>query len=251
MKIDWDKYTIESLPHTLRRVGIFSILQVLISQIKAIHASYLSLKSAKIKEQSGNSQVCMLKKMVSDQLNLNIDIAPDTGLSNDFIVKVDSLDVDKERRLVALINKYKLAGKSFTLNNAAVVFTQSFAGYVCEKASLVYGWGGYVCELAGKEVNVLTIDFWKDVAGNTGFDISAALSPVRVTLVCGIYDSYSQTFIKNELVTHIRETQDPTPVTVKYPIVQAEDGELLTIDLLVIEDDQYKYELNITTWPNT
>lgn len=250
MRIDWDKYTIESLPHTLRRVGIFSILQVLISQIKTIHASYLSLKSAKIKEQSGNSQVCMLKKMVSDQLNLNIDIVPGTGLPTDFIVKVDSLDTDKERRLVALINKYKLAGKSFTLNNAAVLFTQTFAGYVCEKASLVYNWGGYVCEMAGKEVNVLTIDFWKDVAGNTGFDISAALSPVRVTLVCGIYDPQNQSFIRSVSVTHVRETNDPTPVTVSYPVVQYLDGELRTIALLTTEDDTYKYELNIETWPN-
>ena len=229
---------------------MFAILQVLISPVVRLYNLFISLRDEQIMNQAGTSQVCMLQKIVHDQLNLSIEIEESNGLSTDFIVKCDSLDLDKERRLVALVSKYKLAGKSFLLNNASVVFTQVWGNYACEKAMLAYNFGGYVCELAVKQLNVLTIDYWKDVAGNTGFYLSAALSPVEVTLVCEIVDPQNGVLKEEKLITHVRQTVDPSPVTILYPVVQEQDGELKSIRLLIPEDDIYIYELYISTWPN-
>lgn len=57
--------------------------------------------------------------MIKDQLGLTVEIVEDDGFPNDFIIKVSSQELDKERQLIALIDKYKQAGKSFSLNNSS------------------------------------------------------------------------------------------------------------------------------------
>lgn len=100
-------------------------------------------------------QVCMMTKIIHDELGLNAVIEEENGKPYDFSVDVTVANTDVERRLIALISKYKLAGKNFTLNNAAVTWGQSWGGYVCEEKRITVNWGGYVCEGKYRPINVL------------------------------------------------------------------------------------------------
>ena len=56
--------------------------------------------------------------------------------------------MDKERQLFALLNRYKLAGKSYIYENSSVSYLAYWDKFVCEKtiAQAEYYWGAFVCE---------------------------------------------------------------------------------------------------------
>lgn len=244
--IDFNRFILTYLPHSLRRVTIYSILQVLISPVVRLYNLFLSFRQEQIIKQSGTSQTIMLKKMVHDQLALDIDIEEDTGLSNDFIVKVASQELDKERQLVALINKYKQAGKSFTLNNAAVIFTQAWGDFVCEIAELNYNWGGFVCEISAQVLNQITV-LAKYVAtyGHGSITVTAELSPVTVYLNVFLRDE-NTSLERIVPVTHERINTESSPVAVNYIYIQGINERVTKVELVQEYDGQYNFFLDLT-----
>nr|WP_320037194.1 hypothetical protein [uncultured Bacteroides sp.] len=196
--------------------------------------------------QAGNGQVCMLQKIVHDNLDIDIDIEEDTGLSNDFIIKVASMELDKERSLIALINKYKQAGKSFTLNNAAVVFTQTWTNFVCEIAELTSIWGDYVCELTAQVINTITVlARYSPIDGQGAITVTAELSPVAV---------YLNVFLRDEdtsaerivTVLHERINTDSAPEAVSYEFDQGINERVIKVELTQEYDEVYHYYLELT-----
>ena len=244
--IDFNRFILTYLPHSLRRVTIYSILQVLIAPVQRLYNLFLSFRQEQIIKQSGTSQTIMLKKMVHDQLDLDIEIEEDTGLSNDFIVKVVSQQLDKERQLVALINKYKQAGKSFTLNNAAVVFTQTWGNFVCEIAELNYNWGDFICELAALVNNTITATAkYAPVGGKGSINVSAQLSPVVVYLNIFLRDE--DTSLERIVpITHERINTDSSPVSVNYQYDQGLNERVIKVELVQEYDDMYHFFLELT-----
>lgn len=244
--IDFNRFILTYLPHSIRRVTIYSILQVLISPVARLYNLFLSFRQEQIIKQSGTSQTIMLKKMVHDQLALDIEIEEDTGLSNDFIVKVASQELDKERQLVALINKYKQAGKSFTLNNAAVVFTQAWGDFVCEIANMNYSWGDFICELAALVNNTITVSAQDgEISGKGLVDITAQLTPVTVYIV--VYITNEQTSAERSIIlTHERTNTDSSPVMVEYTVDLSTYEHITDIALAQTSDGVYNFILNKT-----
>lgn len=49
---------------------------------------------------AGTPQVCMLQKIIRDELGLDVRIEEGNGKPIDFIIKTTFVDVDKERRLL-------------------------------------------------------------------------------------------------------------------------------------------------------
>jgi hypothetical protein len=144
--MDFNKFILIYLPHTLRRTKLFSFIKVLISPVTRLYGLFLAFKTEQTIAQAGTGQICMLKKIVYDKLGLNINIVEDTGNPNDFIVQVTTLDTDQMRQLSALISKYKQAGKSFTINNTDIAYSQSWGDYICEIQNWIQTWADYVCE---------------------------------------------------------------------------------------------------------
>lgn len=242
--IDFDTLILSYLPHCMRRVRIFAFIKVLVSPIVRLYNLFLTFKQEQIINQSGTPQTCMLKRMIHDQLGLDVDIVEDNGLPNDFIVKVSSQQLDKERQLVALVNKYKQAGKSFALNNAAVIYTQTWGGFVCEQQTISEQWGGFICEQAEKRLNTVTANYIHE--GNQ-FEITVqpTYSPVTIQIVVGIRNSlYGNAYTTIIIYSNDTSYPDEQILTIEY-----EAGDFITDMHLVVEsDDNYDYELitNIT-----
>jgi hypothetical protein len=242
--MNWNRLIITNLPHPLRRVTVFAILQALISPVVRIYNLFVSLRDEQIMNQAGTSQVCMLQKIVHDKLNLSIDIEEDTGLPNDFIVKVASQELDKERRLIALIKKYKLAGKSFTLNNAAVNFVQTWSDYVCEKAAFVQTWSDYVCERISLPDNTITVHAINiPLTTTSDIQVTASLSPLSINITLAIQNTL--TFAtRTAIITHTRQTADPTPQMIEHTIDHDINEKVVDVGLMAYSDDQYNYILD-------
>lgn len=96
----------------------------------------------------GSPQVCMLEKIIKDTLSIDAVIEEGDGKPADFIIKTAFTDIDKERQLFALIDRYKLAGKSYRYENQQVDYKGEWSNYVCERVlvPVVSRWSEYVCE---------------------------------------------------------------------------------------------------------
>lgn len=131
--VSWTKWILDLLPVRLRNIRLFVLLQVLISPIPDLYGKFTVWKARVAQKASVIPQVCMLKKIVYDDLGIIIDIEEGDGKPVDFIIKASFPNVDKERQLFALLERYKLAGKSYSYSNTEVAYECIWNRYVCEK----------------------------------------------------------------------------------------------------------------------
>lgn len=160
--MDWNKWIIERLPRRLRVVGMFVLCVVLTSYIKQLHDEFIEWRRKLRIRMAGTPQVCQLKKIVHDELGLDIQIEEGNGKPIDFIIKTSFVDIDKERRLFALLDRYKLAGKSYGYENAEITLTATWSRFVCERIEVkpILTWGGFVCEVL--RINAIRVTYyWK------------------------------------------------------------------------------------------
>ena len=165
----------------------------------------------------------MLQKIIRDELGLDVRIEEGNGKPIDFIIKTTFVDVDKERRLFALLDRYKLAGKSYGYENAGIMITAQ--------------WTGFVCELKGKRDNSVEAD----VLGY-GFDL-------KVT---------AQYPVSEPLPIHFKVGSETTERTVHYTSTKENQAVIFPVDatggnaivessvrLGITEDDEYVYEFRL------
>lgn len=147
MEINWEKWIVESLPFRLRSKVICAFCFSLVSPVLSLYNDFDRWR-AKMKIKAGGSpQVCMLKKVVYDELGVNIEIEEGNGKPHDFIVQTAFPNVDKERQLFALLDRYKLAGKSYRYDNTNVAINIEWGVFVCELADISWSWNRFVCEV--------------------------------------------------------------------------------------------------------
>ncbi|WP_455592937.1 hypothetical protein [Bacteroides sp.] len=146
--MDWNKWIIERLPRKLRVVGVFALCVVLTSYIRQLYDEFVEWRRKLRTRMAGTPQVCQLRKIVHDELGVDIEIEEGDGRPTDFIIKTAFVNIDKERRLFALLNRYKLAGKNYGYENAKIVIAYTWGDYICERAILEYNvnWTNYACE---------------------------------------------------------------------------------------------------------
>lgn len=144
MDIQWEKWVIESLPGRLRRSQVIALCMAYCVPIQALYGEFVRWRRKMRIKSGGSPQACMLQKIVKDSLGVNVVIQESNGKPVDFIVQTAFTDMDKERQLFALLDRYKLAGKSYSYENAEVMYEAQWTGYVCEKV---------------KEVNLITFTY--------------------------------------------------------------------------------------------
>lgn len=150
--MNWGRWIIERLPKRLRTVTLFTLCMVYTAFIRREHDEFLEWQKKMKIRMSGSPQVCMLKKVIYDELGINIEIEEGNGKPYDFIITTAFSDVDKERQLFALLDRYKLAGKSYGYANAEVLLNYEWGGYVCVAQTSFVTWGGFVCEIKNRPV---------------------------------------------------------------------------------------------------
>lgn len=172
MDINWNKWAIENLPFRFRTKIMSAYCISLVSPVQVLYEE-VDRWQAKMKTKAGGSpQVCMMQKVVKDTLGIDIVILEGDGKPTDFIIQTAFTDTDKERQLFALLDYYKLAGKSYSYENKQVACIANWTDYVCEKGEVTFNqqWSKYVCEKGnGDRINNITITYyWKyDAEWNT------------------------------------------------------------------------------------
>lgn len=154
MIIDLYKYVKLMLPPRLRVVQLIEFVRVLTAQIPRANYDFdLFLADANYRVNVNASKIA-LEHLISYELDAIAEIEELDGKPFDFIVNVyGSTD---EQRLKALLDGYKLAGKSYTFRLGDVVYTAEWGNHVCEDIVEAWSaeWSDYVCE-DDKEVNVV------------------------------------------------------------------------------------------------
>ena len=150
MIINWYKYIREMLPTRLRLVQLVEFIRVMVWQVPVANTAFdLFLADANYKV-NVNASVIALERLIQYELDAIATIEELDGKSFDFMVNVHSA-VD-EKRLKALINNYKLAGKTFAFKLGAVVYSAEYINHVCEDIITVFGaeYIDHVCEQDGE-----------------------------------------------------------------------------------------------------
>jgi len=179
MIINWYKYIREMLPPRLRLTGLVETLRVLVFQIPKIGSDF-DLKLAQLKYRTHlNASTIALEKLIETELDALATIEELDGKPFDFLVDVHS-PVD-ETRLRALVNQYKIAGKSFMFKLGAVDYTADFINHECEDIIELYTaeFTDYVCEQDGD--NKITLFLGMTTGGNIQVDANAQ-QPVKSDL---------------------------------------------------------------------
>ena len=144
----WNRWILELLPGRRRTLMMYALCVVLVSPIVKLYGECGAWRARMRVKTGGTPQVCMLRQIIKDELGIDVLIEEGNGKPIDFIVKTSFMNVDIERQLFALLDRYKLAGKSYGYENAEIRFVAEWTGYVCEQGELVVEWVKYVCEVA-------------------------------------------------------------------------------------------------------
>lgn len=159
MHINWAKWLLGRLPFALRvnRTYVFCLLFTY--PVRRLHASFVEWHKKMRNKTGATPQVCMLRKVIFDELGINIDIEEGSGKPHDFIVKTSLINTDKERQMLALVDRYKMAGKSYLYINEEVSFQMSWSDHICEQCefSSKWDWARYVCEQRSKTEIYITV----------------------------------------------------------------------------------------------
>ena len=213
---------------------MYTLCMIFTGVVRLLYTDFVQWKKRMLVKAGGSPQVCMLQKIVKDSLGIDIRITEGNGKPIDFIINALFIDLDKERQLFALLDRYKLAGKSYGYENAGIVITAQWTGFVCELASMESEWTGFVCELKGKRDNQVTAE----VLGY-GFDLKIiAEHPVSEPLPIHFKVGSETT----ERTVHYTSTRDNQAVI--FP-VDATGGNAIvesSVRLGIMEDDEYVYD---------
>jgi hypothetical protein len=160
MQVNWYKYVLQVLPTRLRTRLFFEFAKTFIWQIPGIEARVMAWFDDARFRASMNASVMSLQKLIERYLGVQAVITELDGKPTDFKVSIQGL-VD-EARMKALVDGYKLAGKSYLFESAAI-------GYECE-------WTGHVCEASRENFIMIHID---NVVGNVATVSVTASEPVK------------------------------------------------------------------------
>lgn len=235
MNVNWDKWVIEQLPRALRTTLMYVFCMVFTGPVRMLHTKFGLWKKSMLVKAGGSPQVCMLKKLIYDELGILVEIEEGNGKPVDFIIRTAFSNIDKERQLFALLDKYKLAGKSYGYENAEVKFSYEWSGYVCEQRTVFVQWGGFVCERKYRPTNHIKCNV-------TGSRITvtpefAPTSELKITFEVSGMDEEWNSFHYEASVILSKNSSDPVIGTWQYDVSPIVAGTNIR------EDDNYIYEI--------
>lgn len=231
MDINWRRWLLERLPFTLKINNLFVFCLLFTQPVRMLYDTFTSWKK-KMRNRAGASpQVCMLKKVVYDELEVNIEIEEMNGKPFDFIVKASQTNTDKDKQILALLNRYKVAGKTYQYINEEVSFSSQWTDYVCEQCEFSTNWTNQICEQISKtDIYINIRAYYSNDYLYAEIYPSQPLSRI-ITITFGGYagDSFSVWF--------------PTGTTSKQTYKSPLGFELSSAKLNPSEDINYKYRI--------
>jgi hypothetical protein len=130
MRVDVGKLVQMLLPGKWRNVQLIEWIRSHLVQLPGLQDSF-NIWAEEMKFRGNvNASVLSLQKLIERELNALVSIEEMDGKPFDFMVNVAG-NID-ERQLKDLINRYKLAGKSFTFRIGSVAYQAEFSNHVCE-----------------------------------------------------------------------------------------------------------------------
>lgn len=152
MNIDFAKLITWLLP-TFLRSAFVSLTQTVAAQFTSLYDDF-QLWQLDVRLQAAMTcQVMYLETILNYRL-LNsfirtIYITDGDGVIADFVINVpQGIDVDNYR-MIALIEKYKIAGKRYTIGQSAYTYQVNWSDFYCENVNreFVAEWTDFYCEL--------------------------------------------------------------------------------------------------------
>lgn len=131
--IKWNKWILELLPIEKRTLVVYALCAVLVSPIVRLYGEFVDWRTRMRVRSGGTPCVCMLRKIIKEELGVDVLIEEGNGRPTDFIIKTSFVNIDMERKLFALLDRYKLAGKSFGYENSEIIYEGRWMAYLCEK----------------------------------------------------------------------------------------------------------------------
>lgn len=161
MIINWDKYVKNALPIGLRMPKLIQLVTVLLSGITSRYSELLNYMDKARLYASCTWQVCWLEFMLRLELdNETINIQEGDGLPYDF--EIYGVPYADSSRVIGIVGRFKLAGKSFHLNFDDVDVVADWSNYICQVTDVFdtsAQWGDYLCQKEIKEFNVYISTF--------------------------------------------------------------------------------------------
>ena len=130
MKINLQKYIADLLPTGLRRLGNIEFIRSLLQQVASVYGGFNRQVSDWLYKAHADASVLSLQHHIRREFDVDAAITELNGKPLDFLVTVTGA-VD-ENALRAFIDKYKLAGKSFSFVTGNVSYTAEWLNHQCE-----------------------------------------------------------------------------------------------------------------------
>lgn len=249
MNIIWDKWVIEQLPRVLRTNLMYIICMIFTGPVRQLYTDFIQWKKRMLIKAGGSPQVCMLEKIVKDSLDIDIRITEGNGKPIDFIINAEFMDLDKERQLFALLDRYKLAGKSYGYENAGIAITAQWTGFVCELANIGCVWSGAICEKYSRLANVITAKFYPEyISAEIGYRYRKIVITSTYPTASNITYSFEEKS-NGEVLVKAYNLQLPKGFTgeliFEYPEVDIPVSNYIrNEELSITEDQEYDYSLS-------
>lgn len=153
MRIDFDRLILLLLPIRLRTVRLFSLLQVFLSPIATLYNQLMIDINLKRYRVACTPQTVWLEKIIKIETGVTVGIQTADGKPNDFVVTYPSTTPERVSLAIqSIIDRYKLAGRSYAMIGGVATNISTWGGYVVElieDATVIdsTAWGDYVNEL--------------------------------------------------------------------------------------------------------
>lgn len=228
---------LERLPYKLRTVTMFTLCMIYTAFVRRLYDECGTWRRKMRVKLSGSPQVCVLKKVIYDELGISIEIEEGDGKPYDFVVKSSIVDTDQDRQIFALLERYKMAGKSYNYVNSEIDFECEWMDYVCEQCEYSVEWMDYICERKQKKEYVILVNPKYSANGFLSIHYKALETvPASVYLIATSYEGkVDKIEVSPEVGTNVRV----------YAYMY--EFELRSLELAKTEDYNYKYILKNDT----
>jgi len=209
MRIDYDRLIILLLPLRIRTVRLISLLRVLVSPIVIMHDNFHIWSEKRRIRAAATPQALMVEQLVLSETGLSIKIIPvEIGASPDFEVKhPDDASAANVEAARSVIDRYKLAGKSYRVVGSVVPFTASWSGFICVVSEIIavesQEWTEPVCQVIAETLPVNQIR----VIQVSAIIKLIALYPVTSTISCVIIFPHPDDYRNESFTIQIGESE--------------------------------------------
>lgn len=141
MNINWTKFWTEQLPFCFRKERILALIAALCAIIARLWNDWTTWGERARQRAAYTWQVFWLERLVWLEMGVVIIIEPADGRPVDFVVNVSRISSPEsydENRLRALVDSFKLAGKTYRIVDSAISREVRFVNHLCQLAKRTF-----------------------------------------------------------------------------------------------------------------